>query len=41
MEVLYVQDGERAPPLALDMCRAEYWNSRPLWQSDLDYFAAL
>jgi hypothetical protein len=23
-----------------DMCKIEYWSSRPLWQSDLDYFAA-
>jgi hypothetical protein len=41
LEELYVQDGERAPPSVLDLCGVEYWNCRPLWQSDLDYFAAL
>jgi hypothetical protein len=24
-----------------DLCRAEYWNARSLWQSDLDHFATL
>jgi hypothetical protein len=31
------QDG----PLVSDLCKTEYWNARSLWQSDLDYFAAL
>jgi hypothetical protein len=41
LEELYGQDGERAPPSLLDLCRAEYWNARPLWQSDLDHFASV
>jgi hypothetical protein len=24
-----------------DLCKCEYWNARPLWQSDLDHFATL
>jgi len=41
LEELYFQDGELAPPSVLDLCRAEYWNARSLWQSDLDHFASL
>jgi hypothetical protein len=41
LEELYVQDGERYPASVLDLCKAEYWNARPLWQSDLDHFASL
>ena len=41
LEELYGQDAERAPPSLLDLCRAEYWNARPLWQSDLDHFASV
>ena len=31
----------RSPPSVLDLCTAEYWNARPLWQSDLDHFASV
>jgi hypothetical protein len=41
LEELYSQDGERSPASVLDFCKTEYWNARPLWQSDLDYFASL
>src|SRR6516162_4995755 len=41
LEELYGRDAERAPPSLLDLCRAEYWNARPLWQSDLDHFASV
>jgi hypothetical protein len=40
LEELYGQDGER-PPSVSYLCKSEYWKARPLWQSDLDYFAAL
>jgi hypothetical protein len=42
-EELFGQTAEREQdaPLVSDLCRTEYWNARSLWQSDLDYFAAL
>jgi hypothetical protein len=33
--------GDERPPSASDLCKSEYWSARSLWQSDLDYFAAL
>ena len=41
LEQLYDRDSERAPPTVSELCKIEYWNARPLWQSDLDHFAAL
>jgi hypothetical protein len=41
LEQLYDRDIERAPPTVSELCKIEYWNARPLWQSDLDHFAAL
>src|SRR6516165_11790920 len=41
LEELYGQESERSPPSVLDLCTAEYWNARPLWQPDLDHFASL
>jgi hypothetical protein len=41
LEQLYDRDSERAPPTVSELCKIEYWTARPLWQSDLDHFAAL
>ncbi len=29
------------PEAIFNVCNTEYWNARPLWQSDLDHFATL
>jgi hypothetical protein len=41
LEQLYDRDSERAPPTVSELSKIEYWNARPLWQSDLDHFVAL
>jgi hypothetical protein len=40
-EELYAPDSEGAPLSVSELCKIEYWKARPLWQSDLDHFAAL